>query len=35
MLAGLGLGSLALLAVVAEGDRRKMRRAQRMLPMED
>jgi len=34
-LAGIGLGSLALLGAVAEGDRRKMRRAQREIPVLD
>lgn len=33
-LVGVGLGGLALLAALAEGDRRKMRRAQRSVPME-
>jgi hypothetical protein len=31
-MAGVGLGCLALLLLVAEGDRRKMRRAQREIP---
>jgi hypothetical protein len=31
-LAGVGLASLALLGLMAEGDRRKMRRAQREIP---
>lgn len=34
-LAGIGLGSLLLLGAVAEGDRRKMRRAQREIPVLD
>ena len=33
-LLGVGLGGLLLLAALAEGDRRKMRRAQRSVPME-
>lgn len=33
-LVGVGLGGLLLLAALAEGDRRKMRRAQRSVPME-
>ncbi len=33
-LVGVGLGGLLLLAALAEGDRRKMRRAQRSAPME-
>lgn len=33
-LVAVGLGGLALLAALAEGDRRKMRRAQRTMPME-
>lgn len=32
-LAGVGLGTLALLGLLAEGDRRKMRRAQREIPV--
>jgi len=34
-LAGVGLGGLAMLAAMAEGDRRKMRRAQREIPFTD
>ena len=34
-LAGVGLAGLALLAAMAEGDRRKMRRAQREIPFTD
>jgi hypothetical protein len=34
-LAFLGAGVLLLLAAVAEGDRRKMRKAQRIIPPED
>jgi hypothetical protein len=34
-LAGVGLAGLAMLAAMAEGDRRKMRRAQREIPFTD